>query len=413
MPLSVYAYAVRSRSGRRAPSAGSAYYPFCDYSPELVALQDGGRSRDSSPLHRPRPRRAVPRGEEVEDGREGGRAGARGRPSLLAEHHFEHSARLQALAEQLGCRDQEDLWEQLFEADLGRVGAAEHVAARHGVLPARAPGPHRRPSSPRGHHGPGGRDGVARPARRCPGAGPGDGPGAGRRRRLPRRGAAGAAGRSPPARPQVSLAGVTADSALIRYTFERLERLNGYASGMTSPGLAPAPVAAGERPRPRPTRRAPRPASTALMDITAELRAPAPHAGGAAVGDRGVRAGAAPRRPQGTGRAPAQRPGRRHHAAASSRATPTSRERSCGPPRGRCSPAPPSGPSRPVRARRRWCPTRSSACDASGSGSTASSGGPPRSTSTAARPTGPPADCCTASPCSACRSPSASPAPTS
>ena len=146
MPLAVYAYAVRSRSGHE-DERWSAYYPFCDYSPELVALQEaaaaGSRpasststSPSSASWHR---RWRRPRGR---------RSRRPGPVSPCWTSTISSTAeRLQALAEQLGCRDQEDLWEHLFEADLGRVGAAEHVARDHGVLRARAPGPHPRPSS--------------------------------------------------------------------------------------------------------------------------------------------------------------------------------------------------------------------------------------------------------------------------
>ncbi len=46
--------------------------------------------------------------------------------SLLDERRFAHSRALQLLAERLGCRDHEDLWERLFEA--APLPLEEHVA---------------------------------------------------------------------------------------------------------------------------------------------------------------------------------------------------------------------------------------------------------------------------------------------
>ena len=268
MPLSVYAYAVRSRSGHE-DERWSAYYPFCDYSPELVALKEAAA-------------RGVPArfidldlaeqclvAVEAETAARTDEQGPGAGQSLLAEHHFEHSERLQALAEQLGCRDQEDLWEHLFEADLGRVGAAEHLA-RVTAYCELARQDHTRAELDR--------DGTtAREAEMVwhirealSGRGAGEGPvlvvvGGFHAVALPDLLA------DPPARPKVPLTGVTADSALIRYTFERLERLNGYASGMTSPGWHQHLWRLVNDPA---TTDAPRTAAslTALMDVTAELR---------------------------------------------------------------------------------------------------------------------------------------------
>jgi hypothetical protein len=48
--------------------------------------------------------------------------------SLLRENVYEHSRALSALAERLGCRDHEDLWELLFEADPNETDLEEHLA---------------------------------------------------------------------------------------------------------------------------------------------------------------------------------------------------------------------------------------------------------------------------------------------
>jgi hypothetical protein len=278
MPLAVYTYAVRSRRG--APDERSAaYYPFCDYSPELVALRDAAAAGI--------PARFIdldfaeqclvgadPGDGQPEDGEGSGgaRAGAAADPragqSLLDERHFEHSRRLQALAERLGCRDQEDLWERLFEADLTTTGAEEHLArvtaycqvARrdHTAAELAADGTTAREAEMVWHI----REALAA---RSPDAGP----------VLVVVGGFHAVAlpgllADPPARPAVRLTRVTTESAIIRYTFDRLERLNGYASGMTSPawhqGLWRLVTEAGA---PDARRTA---TLTALMDITDELR---------------------------------------------------------------------------------------------------------------------------------------------
>src|SRR5277367_4786658 len=40
MPLAIYTYAVFKATGDETPVRRAAYYPFCDHSPELVALQE-------------------------------------------------------------------------------------------------------------------------------------------------------------------------------------------------------------------------------------------------------------------------------------------------------------------------------------------------------------------------------------
>lgn len=223
MPLSVYTWFSRKAKGDEPEVRASAYYPFCDYSPELVALRDAAEhgiparfiDLDFAEQH------AVERPWAPSDS---------GR-SLLDEHHFEHSRGLQLLAERLGCHDQEDLWERLFETR--EKSREEHVAAvtaycllarrDHTDAMLAAEGTIAREAE-MAHHV------RAALAERKPG----DGPvlvvvGGFHAVVLPDLVA------TPPKRPKVRLAGVAADAALIRYTFERLDRLNGYASGMTSP----------------------------------------------------------------------------------------------------------------------------------------------------------------------------------
>src|SRR4030095_3008441 len=94
------------------PARFAAYYPFCDYSPELAALRAGTEvgarlsfidldysdqilaehSKDK-PLTKPR----------IE--------------SLMEETHLQQSQYLTALAQRAGCRDFNEMWDHLFEAN--------------------------------------------------------------------------------------------------------------------------------------------------------------------------------------------------------------------------------------------------------------------------------------------------------
>jgi hypothetical protein len=99
------------------PPRHAAYYPFCDYSPELVALRVGAEVAASLrfvDLDYPDQIRAE-REASKEDG-------APRVESLLAERHFKRSRYLQTLARRVGCRDHNDLWDHLFETRLKNDG---------------------------------------------------------------------------------------------------------------------------------------------------------------------------------------------------------------------------------------------------------------------------------------------------
>ena len=227
-PLAIYTFARfgAAAAGELAPVAG-AYYPFCDHSPELAAAR---MAHD----------RAVPVDfidldladqTVLADHSPGPDPGA---VSLLDEHHLEHSRRLQRLAGQLGCRDQEELWELLFESDAVEPDLPEYVArmsaycllARRDRTPddLALDGTSAREAEMTWHVA------QALSARAA-----GDGPvlvvlGGFHAVALPDLLAA------PPPRPTVELGAVEAGTALIRYADDRLDALNGYAAGMTSPG---------------------------------------------------------------------------------------------------------------------------------------------------------------------------------
>ena len=83
----------------------SAFFPFCDYSPEWVALITGQEvGAQLAFIDLPWQARADKAQEDQE---------AR---SLMAERYLAHSTYLNALARQAGCRDQDELWDHLFES---------------------------------------------------------------------------------------------------------------------------------------------------------------------------------------------------------------------------------------------------------------------------------------------------------
>jgi hypothetical protein len=224
-PLAIYTWSRPKGRPTTSAEGHGGYYPFCDYSPELVAVRLGHAA-------------GIPVtfcdlnvGEQAAAAAE---AVLPGDGSLLREHVYEHSRALSALAERLGCRDHEDLWELLFEADPDETDLEEHLArmaaycllARldHTDADLNREGTKAREAE-MVHHV---REAlVTRSA--------GDGPvmvvlGGFHAVALPE-----LLG-DPPSRPRLDVGNVEDGLAVIRYSFDRLERLNGYASGMTSPG---------------------------------------------------------------------------------------------------------------------------------------------------------------------------------
>lgn len=95
------------------PARFAAFYPFCDYSPELVALRAGhavganlqfidlefaAKVLAETPLGDKQP----PSGVRIE--------------SLAADSHLRHSRYMAELARRFGCRDFDELWDHLFES---------------------------------------------------------------------------------------------------------------------------------------------------------------------------------------------------------------------------------------------------------------------------------------------------------
>lgn len=218
-----------SRPGADAdspPDTRASFFPFCDYSPEWVALREGSALGAQTafidlPWHdkawaasEPDPTQPV--------------------HNLLQERHFAHSRYLHAMATRLGCVDHDELWDRLFElrppapaqpwqaffdavfcwcamarrdyepevleAELS-LPRERHMAAHIRRWRARVSGPIVVVTG--GFHTPALLAMLQQPAPKTPVA------------------------KSAPSAQQ---------AWLIRYSFDKLDALNGYASGMPSPG---------------------------------------------------------------------------------------------------------------------------------------------------------------------------------
>ncbi|MBI3925632.1 MAG: hypothetical protein HY319_08840 [Armatimonadetes bacterium] len=207
-PVALFTTCVRSSVDRHA-----AYYPLCDYSPEMEAIRAGaevGARLRFIDLTFP---------EQI--AAETGRTGADSR-SLLEEHYYRHSRFLAEAARRAGSRDADDLWDHLYETDYERK-PVERFVSEVATYCALA----RRDYTPEMLEAEGN---TCREAAMAAAVAEEEGrvvvvTGGFHTVVLP-----GLVGRMPsPAPPGEALV------LLMRYSFERLDRLNGYASGMPSP----------------------------------------------------------------------------------------------------------------------------------------------------------------------------------
>lgn len=224
-PFAVYSYAVMAGDPEGEPRRRAAYYPFCDYSPELVALREAQRlGLPARFIDLDFAEQCLIDREDDEDEQH----------SLLDERRYRRSDHLKRLASQLGCRDHEELWEHLFELThealrcedfvaqiaaycrLARMDASDEAHAAEGTL--------QREAEMAWHI----REALAQ---RAAGAGPVLAVMGGYHAVVMLELVQGNAPR--PSIPRGQLGDHHA--ALIRYSFDRLERLNGYAAGMTAP----------------------------------------------------------------------------------------------------------------------------------------------------------------------------------
>lgn len=233
-PFAVYTYSVEKPAcGSDAPAErAAAYYPFCDYSPELVALH-AGQAVGAGLRFIDLPYRDQVRAERAA----GISKDTLRTESLLQERYLQRSAYLRELAARTGCRDPNDLWDHLFEAnghalDTGRFMedvAAYCFFARRDATPAEleAEGTTQRERMMAAC--------VVQALDERAALGPDAGPvlvvtGGFHTVALP---SLVDARPAPPALAPENPEGTP--GTLIRYSFEQLDALNGYASGMPSP----------------------------------------------------------------------------------------------------------------------------------------------------------------------------------
>jgi len=220
MPVAFYATYVRRRP-EAEPDRHAAYYPLCEFSPELAAIRAGleiGATVRLIDLTFP---------EKVEahqfDREEGAGLGKRSQ-SMQDEAWFSHSRLLRAACVRTGSRDPDDLWDHLYEVGYRSVETVEFMRS---VLAYCALA--RRDYSEDALR----TDGcLAREQAMAAGIAEEKGravvvTGGFHTVALPH---------TQPALPRpMKLAPEDHQLVLMRYSFEQLDRLNGYASGMPSP----------------------------------------------------------------------------------------------------------------------------------------------------------------------------------
>ncbi len=212
-PVALYLTYVDRTS--EPPHRHAAWYPMCDYSPELAAFRaatEVGCRAQFIDLSLPE------------------MASATGRPpdptpqSLLREPFFAHGEFIRAACERTGSRNGDDLWDHLFELDYREKTAEEFFG---GVLAYCAMV---RMSTPEGEIAEDGS--LARESAMAAAVAAEQGrvlvlTGGFHSVALPTT--------APAEPPRVSVAPEDAQVTLMRYGFEQLDRLNGYSSGMPGP----------------------------------------------------------------------------------------------------------------------------------------------------------------------------------
>ena len=220
--------AILAQSRHGAGAVRSVFYPFCDYSPEWVALHEG-HAAGARLAFIDRPGDSTGSTGSTQDA-DHDSAEMR---SLMTERYLAHSVYVKALAARSGCRDQDELWDHLFElrdgdalrdwrtlfADVFAYCAMARLDYEPAVLEADA-------SLPRERH-------MARHVRAW-------------RRKVDGPIVVVTGGfhtsailelldDSAPMPGAPALPAATDGAWLIRYSFDQLDALNGYAAGMPSP----------------------------------------------------------------------------------------------------------------------------------------------------------------------------------
>ncbi len=213
-PVAIFATYVQRRDQDR-PTRHSAYYPMCDYSPELAAIRaahEVGAQARFIDLAFPE---SVEASSEPTDGKV---------LSMLDERYLTHSKFLQAACQRAGARDPDDLWDHLYEDSYMELDTAVFMRNVTGYCALS-----RQDYTQEMLDGEGC---LAREAEMAACIAEEKGrvlvvTGGFHTVALPY---------TKPRHPKkVQVAENDAQIALIRYSFEQLDRLNGYSSGMPSP----------------------------------------------------------------------------------------------------------------------------------------------------------------------------------
>jgi hypothetical protein len=231
-PIALYSYCnlltasdLEAKSSAHASRRG-AYYPLSAYSPEWVALQAAKRiGSEVRFIDLSFAAQTVVDHSERLTGRVA---------TLLGERWFQRSAYLRRLASSIGCRDVDELWDRLFESWAPEVSTEEFVSqvatycefARRGVT-----------DEEHDHDGTTAREAemawhIAQVMRKQ-----GKGTvlvvtGGYHSVVLPQLVA------DNPSRPSIDLSDIASkQTVLIRYSFDRLDRANGYGAGMPAPAF--------------------------------------------------------------------------------------------------------------------------------------------------------------------------------
>lgn len=114
-PVAIFAQAKRNHQNKtddqhleNLPQIQSAYFPFCDYSPEWVALQQGHKQQAQLAFI------DLDWSDQCHFKTHLDQISAQ-QSNLMAERYLAHSQFIQQLAQKLHCRNHDELWDHLFE----------------------------------------------------------------------------------------------------------------------------------------------------------------------------------------------------------------------------------------------------------------------------------------------------------
>lgn len=209
------------------PLRFGGYYPFCDYSPELAALRAGATvGAQLQLIDLPYSQKVMATQIQADPD-----AALRLR-ALQEEHYLQHSAYLLALAKKTGCRDFNELWDHLFEAYCQQTPTADFIRhiATYCYLARRETPPESLETDGTLAREAAMAQAIATVMQRL------DGQilvvtGGFHSVVLP-----GLVESPPTPLPVPKLSPGSAQTVLMRYSFEQLDALNGYAAGMPAPG---------------------------------------------------------------------------------------------------------------------------------------------------------------------------------